>query len=100
MTLHSLDFVRAAEARHRIVLKNSGVEELSLTSFAGSRTTHPDIVVDSGISSKLTCFAVALMMNGLIFAGVNYLFISDSHRDSTRISLAYTNGAAVAHNAR
>jgi hypothetical protein len=51
-------------------------------------------------SSKLACFAVALMMNGLIFAGVNYLLDGKMQQDASWRSLAYTRGSAVAHNAR
>jgi hypothetical protein len=39
-----------------------------------------DLSMNTEISSKLTCFAVALMMNGLILAGVNYLFNSMTNR--------------------
>jgi hypothetical protein len=73
MTLHSLDQVRAGKAPPHIVIKDSGIEEMSLTSFASSRTAYPGTSINTEISSKLACFAVALMMNGLIFTGVNYL---------------------------
>jgi hypothetical protein len=92
MTLHSLDQVRAQRARHHIVLKNSGVEEMSLRSFASSRTAYPDKTITAEISWKLACFAAALMMNGLIFAGVNYLLNGNIRRDTAWISLAYANG--------
>jgi hypothetical protein len=100
MTLHSLDRVRAGKGRRHIVLKNSGVEEISLTSFARFRTAHPDTIMKPGISSKLVCFAVALMMNGLIFAGVNYLLNGKMRQDASWRSLAYTRASAVAHNVR
>jgi hypothetical protein len=73
MTAHSLDQMRVGKAPPHIVIKNSGLEEMSLTSFANSRTVYPDTDTNAEISPKLACFAVALMMNGLIFTGVNYL---------------------------
>jgi hypothetical protein len=73
---------------------------MSLTSFASSRTAYPDTIMNTEISSKLACFAVALVMNGLIFAGVNYLLNGEMRRDASWRSLAYTRGSAVAHNAR
>ena len=74
MTLHSLDHVRAEKYRHHTVRKSAGVEEPSLISFARSLTAYQDAIMKTEISSQLAGFAVAFMMNGLIFAGMNYLF--------------------------
>jgi hypothetical protein len=49
------------------------------------------------ISSKLAIFAAALMMNGLIIAGVNYLFKAPMRQHTGEIALAHANGdSAVA----
>jgi hypothetical protein len=43
------------------------------------------------ILSKLATFAVALIMNGLIIAGVNYLFNHQVHPHTAEIALAQAN---------
>ena len=48
----------------------------------------------NAISSKLTSFAAALVMNGLIMGAVGYLFAIQSHPHMSVISFAK---AAVAH---
>jgi hypothetical protein len=53
------------------------------------------------ISSKLAIFAAALMMNGLIIAGVNYLFKAPMRQHTGEIALAHANGdSAVADHGR
>jgi hypothetical protein len=74
MRFRSLELVRATKARNHTGLKNLGVQEPSLTYFTRLRMPPQDATVNTEISSRLACFAVALMMNGLIFAGMNYLF--------------------------
>jgi hypothetical protein len=74
MTFHSLEHARARRARNHTVLKNLGVQELSLTYFTRLRMPPQVATMNTEIPSKLACFAAALMMNGLIFAGMNYLF--------------------------
>jgi hypothetical protein len=44
------------------------------------------------ILSRLSSFAVALMMNGLIIAGVSYLFNGQLHQDAPGLALAQTSG--------
>ena len=44
--------------------------------------------MNSHILSKLTIFAAAFVINGLMFAGVNYLFNSQMHQRSDWVSLA------------
>jgi hypothetical protein len=95
MTLHSLDHVRTGKAGHHIVLKNRDVEKLSLASFARLRTVYRDTIIKTGISSRLACFAVALIINGLIFAGVNHLFHGKVRLDTAWISLAYANSSRL-----
>jgi hypothetical protein len=46
------------------------------------------------LSSKLTAFAAAVLMNGLIMGAVGYLFALQSHPHLSAISFA---GAVVAH---
>jgi hypothetical protein len=43
------------------------------------------------ILSKLATFAVAVMMNGLIIAGVNYLFNHQVHPHTAEIALTQAN---------
>ncbi len=44
--------------------------------------------MNSHILSKLTIFAAAFVINGLMFAGVNYLFNGQMHQRSDWVSLA------------
>ena len=44
--------------------------------------------MNSPIWSKLATFAAALMMNGLIIAGVNYLFNHEVHQPIAEIDIA------------
>jgi hypothetical protein len=46
------------------------------------------------LSSKLTAFAGALAMNGLVLGGLGYLFVLQSHPNILAISFAK---AVVAH---
>jgi hypothetical protein len=46
------------------------------------------------LSSKLTAFAAALAMNGLVFGALGYLFVLQSHPNMSAISFAK---AVVAH---
>jgi hypothetical protein len=46
------------------------------------------------LSSKLTAFAAALAMNGLVFGALGYLFALQSHPNMSAIALAK---AVVAH---
>jgi hypothetical protein len=46
------------------------------------------------LSSKLTAFAAALAMNGLVLAGLGYLFALQSHPNMSAIAFAR---AVVAH---
>jgi hypothetical protein len=46
------------------------------------------------LSSKLTAFAAALAMNGLVLGGLGYLFVLQSHPNMSAISFAK---AVVAH---
>jgi hypothetical protein len=48
----------------------------------------------NAISSKLTAFAAALMVNGLVMGAVGYLFALQSHPHLSAISFAR---AVVAH---
>jgi hypothetical protein len=47
-----------------------------------------DNAMNSPIWSKLATFAAALMMNGLIIAGVNYLFNHEVHQPIAEIDIA------------
>jgi hypothetical protein len=76
MRLHELEDMRAKKIRNNTALKDLGIEELSSTYFTRMRRLSQDATANNDISSKLACFAAALMMNGLIFAGANYLFNS------------------------
>jgi hypothetical protein len=46
------------------------------------------------LSTKLTAFAAALMLNGLILGALGYLFVLQSHPNMSAIALAQ---AVVAH---
>jgi hypothetical protein len=46
------------------------------------------------LSSKLTAFAAALAMNGLVMGGLGYLFVLQSHPNMSAIAFAK---AIVAH---
>jgi hypothetical protein len=46
------------------------------------------------LSTKLTAFAAALLMNGLVMGALGYLFVLQSHPNWSAISLAK---AVVAH---
>jgi hypothetical protein len=46
------------------------------------------------LSSKLTAFAAALMVNGLVLGGLGYLFALQSHPHLSAVSFAR---AVVAH---
>jgi hypothetical protein len=46
------------------------------------------------ISSKLTAFAAAIVMNGIIMTAVGYLFALQSHPDLSALAFAHK---AVAH---
>jgi hypothetical protein len=48
--------------------------------------------MNTHILSKLATFAVALMMNALIIAGVNYLFNDHVRQHTAEMALAQTNG--------
>jgi hypothetical protein len=48
--------------------------------------------MNTNILSKLATFAVALMMNALIIAGVNYLFNDHVRQRTAEMALAQTNG--------
>jgi hypothetical protein len=76
MRLHELEQMRAKKIRNNAVLKHSGVEELSSTYFTRLKMPSQDATANDEISSKLACFAAALLMNALIFAGANHLFNS------------------------
>jgi hypothetical protein len=57
--------------------------------------------MNTQILLKLTIFAAALVMNGLIIAGVNYLFRAPMHQHTGEIALAQANGGgAVADHGR
>ena len=47
--------------------------------------------MNTHILSKLATFAVALMMNGLIIAGVNYRFNDQVRQHTAEIALAQAN---------
>jgi hypothetical protein len=53
--------------------------------------------MNNHILSKLATFAVALMMNGLIIAGVNYLFNDQVRSHTAEMALARTNGNGLQH---
>jgi hypothetical protein len=42
----------------------------------------------NALSSKLTAFAAALLMNGLIMTALGYLFMLQSHQHISALSLA------------
>jgi hypothetical protein len=42
--------------------------------------------MNTQIASKMTFFAAALMMNGLIVAGVGYLFNAEPHLQSSAVA--------------
>ena len=42
------------------------------------------------VSSKLTAFAAALAMNGLVLGGLGYLFALQSHPNMSAIAFAMT----------
>jgi hypothetical protein len=44
--------------------------------------------MNTQISSKLTAFAIALMLNTVILCGVGFLFNAQAHANSETISLA------------
>jgi hypothetical protein len=44
--------------------------------------------MNTRIMSKLTIFAAAFVINGLMFVGINYLFNDHMHRSAAWISLA------------
>jgi hypothetical protein len=44
--------------------------------------------MNTQISSKLTAFAIALMLNTVILCGVGFLFNAQAHANSAAISLA------------
>ena len=46
------------------------------------------------VSTKLTAFAAALVMNGLVMSAVGYLFVLQSHPHMTAIAFAK---AVVSH---
>ena len=46
------------------------------------------------LSTKLTAFATALLMNGLVMGALGYLFVLQSHPNMSAISFAR---AVVAH---
>jgi hypothetical protein len=50
--------------------------------------------MNTRIPSSLAVFAAALMMNGLIIAGVNSLFNSQMHQRAAGITPTQANGAA------
>ena len=52
--------------------------------------------MNSHILSKLTIFAAAFAINGLMFAGVNYLFNGGMHQRSDWVSVAQDHGAGTA----
>jgi len=51
------------------------------------------------ILSKLTIFAAAFLINGLMLAGVNYLFNGQTHQRTDRASLAQSDGSSTAADA-
>jgi hypothetical protein len=73
MRIHTLEHMRARKARNHTILKHMGVEERSLY-LARLSMPSQEATMNAEISSKFACFAAALMLNGLIFAGMNYLF--------------------------
>ncbi len=56
--------------------------------------------MNSHILSKLTIFAAAFVINGLMFAGVNYLFNGHMHQRSDWVSLAQASRVAGEFGAR
>ena len=52
--------------------------------------------MNTEMSSQFEALAIALMMNALIFAGVNYLFNGQLHQRTTRVSLAQTDCSRTA----
>jgi hypothetical protein len=52
--------------------------------------------MNTKILSKLTIFAAAFLINGLMFAGVNYLFNGTAHQRTARASLAQADGGSTA----
>jgi hypothetical protein len=44
--------------------------------------------MNTEMSSKFEALAIALMINSLIFGGVNYLFNGQLHQRTARVSLA------------
>lgn len=42
----------------------------------------------SNLSTKLTAFAAALFMNGLVMSAVGYLFVLQSHPQMTALAFA------------
>jgi hypothetical protein len=56
--------------------------------------------MNSHILSKLTIFAAAFVINGLMFAGVNYLFNGQMPQRSDWVSLAQASRAAGEFGAR
>jgi hypothetical protein len=51
--------------------------------------------MNTSILSKLATLAVALMMNGLIIAGVSYLFTAQMHQSSPDVALAQVSGSSA-----
>ena len=52
--------------------------------------------MNSQILSKLTIFAAAFLINGLMLAGVNYLFNGTAHQRTARASLAQADSRSTA----
>jgi hypothetical protein len=67
----------------------------------GLRKPSQDAIMNTPILSKLATLSAALMINGLIIAGVNFLFNVHMHQHTAAIALAQANGgSAVADHAR
>jgi hypothetical protein len=86
MRFHTFRNMRAQKARNHTILKHMGVEERSLY-FARLSMPSQDAAAITEISSKLACFAAALMLNGLIAAGMNYLFNGQIRHDTAERGL-------------
>jgi hypothetical protein len=61
--------------------------------------TIPGYFMNTQILSKLTIFAAAFLINGLMFAGVNHLFNGPTHQRTARASLAQSDGSSTAADA-
>jgi hypothetical protein len=60
--------------------------------MSGLREPSQNTIMNTQILSKLAALAVALMMNGLFIAGVNFLLNVQLHQHTAEMALAQANG--------